>query len=83
MKETLYDQDIYFDVKSLSRYSSLSIRTLRNYLSDPADPIPSYRVKRKLLIKKSDFDTWLENHRMKEGEVASQVDAIIRDLVSN
>ena len=82
MHNPLNEQDVFFDVNSLSRYSSLSVRTLRDYLADPDDPIPSYCVRRKMLIKKSEFDAWLEKHRNKD-KLASIVNSMLRDFLSN
>ena len=48
--------DKYFDLKKLAEYSSLSVRTLRDYISDATNPIPSYCLRRKILVKKSEFD---------------------------
>jgi len=49
----------YFDLKSLSTYSHLSVKTLRKYLSE----LSHYRVGGKILVKQSDFDEWIERFR--------------------
>jgi hypothetical protein len=71
------DQDKYLDLKGLSCYSSLSIRTLRDYLSDPSDPIPAFCVRRKILVKKSDFDRWISRHRIDTKDVSRLVDDMV------
>ena len=77
--------DPWFDLKALSGYSSLSVRSLRAALADPVHPLPCYRMKQprrvvrkprhsgerprcvtitgKVLVRKSDFDRWMEAHR--------------------
>lgn len=68
------DQDRYLDLKTLSGYSSLSVRTLRDYLSDTVNPIPSFCVKRKILVRKSEFDRWMSKHRVDTQGVSRLVD---------
>ena len=73
------EQDKYFDLKSLSEYSSLSVRTLRDYLTDNIDPLPSYCVKRKILVKKSEFDGWIKRHKI---EILNISD-IVKEVLNN
>jgi hypothetical protein len=70
-------QDKYFDIRGLSEYSSLSVRTLRDYLNDPDDPIPFYCIKRKILIKKSEFDNWIKKYRTNNGKYGHIVEEIL------
>lgn len=70
-------EDKYFDIKRLSEYSSLSIRTLRDYLADETDPIPSYCIKRKIFIKRSEFDIWMEKHRVSTDKISRIVDEVL------
>jgi hypothetical protein len=71
--------DNYFDLKKLAEYSSLSVRTLRDYISDSSDPIPSYCLRRKILVKKSEFDNWISNHRY-NNKTDAMLDEIMSDL---
>ena len=54
----------YFDLKSLARYSSCSVRWLRYRLVDPLHPLPHHRVEGKILIKREDFDQWIGIQRI-------------------
>ncbi len=72
--------DQYLDLKGLSRYSSLSVRTLRDYLSDSSRPLRSYCIKRKILVKRTDFDTWMEQYRTDVKTVDHIVAEILGDL---
>lgn len=51
--------DPLMDLQGLAAYSTLSGRTLQDLLNDPRDPIPSYRVGTRVIIRKSEFDAWL------------------------
>ena len=57
------DVDPYFSLKGLAHYASLSRRTLQELVNDPADPLPSYRVGAKILVRKSEFDAWMARRR--------------------
>ena len=71
------DHDKYLDIKGLSKYSSLSVRTLRDYLADDADPIPSYCIKRKILVRKSEFDLWIKRHRTDSRKIHRIADEVL------
>jgi excisionase family DNA binding protein len=51
--------DPYFSLRALAGYASLSRRTLQELVNDSSDPIPSYRVGTKILVRKSEFDRWM------------------------
>ena len=68
----------YLSLRVLSVYSNLSIRTLRSYLSHSARPLPHYRVGRKVLVKRPEFDLWVSAFRE---ESAPRVDAIVADVL--
>jgi excisionase family DNA binding protein len=53
------DFDPWLSLKGLAGYSSLSRRTLQDLVNDTSDPIPSYRVGGKILVRKSEFDRWM------------------------
>ncbi len=57
------DMDPYLSLKGLAGYASLSRRTLQDLINAPRDPLPSYRVGGKILIRKSDFDRWMTRRR--------------------
>ena len=68
----------YFDLKSLSEYSSLAIPTLRDYLKIG---LPHFRLKGKILVRRSDFDTWIEHYRVDaNSELTNVVDEILGRL---
>jgi hypothetical protein len=68
------------DVKALSAYCGLSVRTLWDYLGDPERPIPHFRLKRKVLIKKSEFDCWIENFRFDANKIDARAEELLHDM---
>ena len=60
------DENCYFDLKRLSEYSGLSIRTLQRYMADPDHPLPNHHVRAggkergRILVSKQAFDEWVE-----------------------
>jgi hypothetical protein len=70
--------DPYLSLKALADYSSLSVRMLRYCLDDPDHPLPCYQVNRKLLVRRSEFDTWVTRHRGR-----TDVDEIVRDVLQD
>ncbi len=57
------DLDPWLSLRALSGYSGLSVRKLRDCLTRPVSPLPCYRVDGKILVRKSDFDRWMEAFR--------------------
>ena len=70
--------DGYLSLKTLSAYSGLSVRTLREYLIHPSRPLPHYRPGAKILVKRSEFDGWITTFRVND---ARQDDAMLADLM--
>lgn len=55
--------DSLLSLKALADYSDLSVRSLENMIADPVNPLPAYQVnKGKMLVRKSEFDTWLQQY---------------------
>ena len=69
--------DAYLRLKALATYSGLSVRRLRNYLTDRQHPLPDYRIGGKILIRRSDFDAWAAQFRRDP----QSIDALVDDLV--
>ncbi len=56
--------DPFLSLKALASYSGLSRRTLQKYLELPPDQaLPCYRVGGKILVRRSEFDAWIEPYR--------------------
>ena len=74
--------DCYFDLRDLAQYSSISVRTLRDYLGDATDPLPSYCIKKKILVKKSEFDAWITKYRVRHTPLHSVVADVLADVLA-
>ena len=59
------ETDTFLSLKALAGYSSLSVRTLRHFIDElpPEQALPCYRLPGKLLVRRSEFDAWLEQYR--------------------
>ena len=85
--------DPWLSLEPLSQYSGLSVRSLRAYLADPHRPLPHYRMKEphviptksgkgrtvsgKILVRRSDFDTWMQAFRY-----VPDLDKLVDEVVS-
>lgn len=72
----------WFDVRELAQYASVSERTLRSWIHRPENALPAVRVEGKILVRKSQFDAWLERHslaRLAAVDVDAIVDSLLRD----
>ena len=73
--------DPFLSLKALAAYSGLGVRTLRTYLTDITHPLPCYRVGGKILVRRSEFDTWIARHRQVGcGDVDRLVADALKDL---
>ena len=71
--------DQYFDLRNLSAYSCLGVPTLRDYLRSAG--LPHFKLKGKILVKKSEFDEWLESFRIKtDQELNGIIDSVLESL---
>ena len=52
----------WLDLRQLTQYAAVSERTLRAWIHDPVNPLPAFQVGSKLLIRKRDFDGYIERH---------------------
>jgi excisionase family DNA binding protein len=57
---TTDDGDRYLNIRELSAYAGLSEPTLRRLQRDPILPLPVYRIGGRLLVKRSEFDAWVQ-----------------------
>lgn len=71
---TLKDQ--YFDLRGLCAYSSLSVPALRNYIKIG---LPSYRLQGKILVKRSEFDAWIQKYKINRSR---DIQALADDALS-
>ncbi len=70
--------DAYFTLKRLPAYAGLSERTLRSYLSHPLHPLPAYKIGGRVLVRRSEYDSWAARFRV---AASSTVDALVGDMM--
>lgn len=71
----------WLDLKTLQQYACVSERTLREWIHRSANPLPAARVGTKILVRRSTFDQWLENHRLKIVDVGCIVNEMLAGVV--
>jgi len=74
-------KDEWLDLKALTGYACVSERTLREWLHRPIDPLPASRVGAKILVRRTTFDQWLENQRLKLVDVGCIVDEMVSGVM--
>jgi len=55
----------WFDLARLTAYADVSRRTVLSWIGDAPDDLPACKVKGKILIRRADFDSFVEKHKMK------------------
>ena len=70
----------WLGLRRLAEYSDTSERTLRGWIHSPVDPLPAVRIGGKILVRRADFDTWMQRHKI-EPLATDDVDAIVREVV--
>ncbi len=70
----------WFGLRRLSEYGDVSERTLRSWIHSLINPLPACRVGGKILVRRRDFDGWIEQHKIKPF-AAEEVDKIVREVV--
>jgi len=73
----------WLDLKALTRYASISERTMRQWIHLAANPLPAVQVGTKILVRRSEFDRWLQNHRVEPVDVGCIVDEMVSEIVSS
>jgi excisionase family DNA binding protein len=69
----------WLSLRELTEYASVSERTLREWLHRSTDALPAVRVDGKILVRRSEFDEWLEHHRIR-ADAPVDVDGIVNGL---
>ena len=71
----------WLDLKALQEYACVSERTLREWIHRSTNPMPAVKVGTKLLVRRSTFDKWLENHRVQAVDVGCIVDELVAGVM--
>jgi len=69
--------DRWVDLRRLREYATVSNRTLRAWIHSPVDPLPAVQVGSKILVRRTEFDCWLERHRVRTVALGCIVEEIV------
>ena len=72
----------WLSLRELTEYAAVSARTLREWLHRSSDALPAVRVDGKILVRRSEFDAWLERHRI-QPDAPIDVDGIVNGLLGD
>ena len=75
--ENSASMDRWLDLRRLREYATVSERTLRAWIHSQVDPLPAARVGTKILVRRSEFDAWMECHRIKQVDLGCMVEEIV------
>jgi len=67
----------WLDLKGLRQYACVSERTLREWIHRAVHPLPAVRVGGKILVRRREFDRWLETHQVKRLDLGCIVDELV------
>ena len=70
----------WLDLRALTQYAAVSERTVREWIHRAQDPLPAVQVEKKILVRRTQFDRWLEVHPLRPAESAN-IDGIVNDLI--
>lgn len=73
-------QQEWLDLQGLTQYAAVCERTLRAWIHSPVNPLPAAQVGKKFLVRRRDFDEWLEQRRVRPRgafNVSAMVDEIM------
>jgi len=72
----------WLDLRRLQEYATVSERTLRNWIRLEVNPLPAVQIRGKFLVRKSDFDRWLEQHAVRPVDLGGIVEEIVEAVAS-
>jgi excisionase family DNA binding protein len=70
----------WLGLRELSVYANVSERTLRLWIRSPRDPLPATKIRGKVLVRRTDFDRFLERHQI-QPLAAIDVDRIVDEVL--
>jgi hypothetical protein len=67
----------WLDLRRLTQYAAVSERTLRSWIHSPVDPLLAVQVRGKILVRRTEFDRWLERHRVRTVDLGCIVSEVV------
>jgi hypothetical protein len=72
----------WMDLKTIQQYACVSERTVRDWIHRPYNPLPAVQVEKKILIRRSQFDCWLESHPIQSAN-SIDINGIIEEVMKD
>ena len=79
-RSQLDDTKEWLDLRAITGYACVSERTVREWIHRPQDPLPAVQVGKKLLLRRSVFDRWLEAHPFRAA-VSIDVGRVVEEVL--
>lgn len=73
----------WMDLKALTQYACVSERTIREWIHRPDNPLPAVQVDKKILVRRNQFDQWLEAHRVCAVDIGQIVEEMMTTVRVN
>lgn len=70
----------WLGLRQITRYASISERTIRSWIHAPVDPLRAVRIGGKILVRRSELDAWLAQHQL-HPLAAVDVDGIVKSIL--
>jgi len=71
----------WLDLRALTRYAAISERTIREWIHRDQNPLPAVQVGKKILVRRSLFDHWLQEHVVPPAE-SININGIVNQVLS-
>jgi excisionase family DNA binding protein len=72
----------WLDLRAITQYAAVSERTVREWIHRAENPLPAVQVDKKILVRRTQFDRWLEVHPLRPADSVN-VDGIVNDLIGS
>ena len=72
----------WLDVRELTQYAAVSERTFREWIHRAENPLPAVQVDKKILVRRTQLDRWLEAHPLRPAESVN-IDVVVNGLISS
>lgn len=72
-------KELYIDIRECARRLDLSVRTIRNYMTNPCISLPAYKIGKKLLFFWPEIQSWVHEHKV----TAVDLDVTVCELLTH
>ena len=72
----------WMDLRTAQSYICVSERTLREWIHREVDPLPAVQSDKKIFIRRTRLDQWLESHPVRRGS-GIDVEELVNDVLGS